>query len=87
MKLTELRSISFSANRKPRISMSEEKKNTTTTASPASTPSAASTPSKTAPEKPSTPTKEGVQNGKGDAPRNCFSDTYRSNFDGIDWSK
>jgi len=27
------------------------------------------------------------QNGKGDGPRNCFSDTYRSNFDSIDWSK
>lgn len=27
------------------------------------------------------------QNGKGDAPRNCFSEDYRSNFDGIDWNK
>lgn len=27
------------------------------------------------------------QNGKGDAPRNCFSDAYRGNFDAIDWSK
>jgi len=28
-----------------------------------------------------------AQNGKGDAPRNCFSDKYRSNFDVIDWSR
>ena len=28
-----------------------------------------------------------VQNGKGDSPRNCFSDGYRSNFDGINWNK
>lgn len=27
------------------------------------------------------------QNGKGDSPRNCFSETFRSNFDAIDWSK
>lgn len=25
------------------------------------------------------------QNGKGDAPRNIFSEEYRCNFDGIDW--
>lgn len=37
--------------------------------------------------KPSTPSVAGGKNGKGDAPRNCFSDDYRSNFDGIDWSK
>lgn len=45
------------------------------------------TPKKAAPEKSSTPAKTEVKNGKGDAPRNCFSDSYRSNFDGIDWSK
>ena len=28
-----------------------------------------------------------VQNGKGDSPRNCFSEGYRSNFDGINWNK
>jgi len=27
------------------------------------------------------------QNGKGDRPRNNFSDEFRSNFDSIDWSK
>ena len=24
--------------------------------------------------------------GKGDNPRNCFSDDYRDNYDSIDWS-
>lgn len=42
-------------------------------------------PAKTEPAK-AKPAAE-VKNGKGDAPRNCFSDTYRSNFDGIDWGK
>ncbi len=28
-----------------------------------------------------------AKNGKGDAPRNCFSDKFRSNFGSIDWSK
>lgn len=28
-----------------------------------------------------------TQNGKGDAPRNCFSDWFRDNYDGIDWGK
>ncbi len=27
------------------------------------------------------------QNGKGDGPRNIFSEEFRSNFDSIDWSK
>lgn len=27
------------------------------------------------------------QNGKGDSPRNCFSEKYRSNYDGIDWGR
>ena len=35
---------------------------------------------------PSAPEAKG-QNGKGDAPRNCFSDKYLSNFGKIDWSK
>lgn len=25
--------------------------------------------------------------GKGDKPRNCFSEQYRSNYDDIDWGK
>lgn len=25
--------------------------------------------------------------GKGDRPRNCFSNSYRNNYDLIDWSK
>lgn len=37
--------------------------------------------------KPSATSKDVVRNGKGDAPRNCFSDTYLKNFDSIDWSK
>jgi len=28
-----------------------------------------------------------VQNGKGDVPRNIFSEDFRKNFDAIDWSK
>ena len=27
------------------------------------------------------------QAGKGDRPRNCFSQQYRDNFDSIDWNK
>jgi hypothetical protein len=27
------------------------------------------------------------QAGKGDKPRNCFSQKYRDNYDEIDWSK
>ncbi len=27
------------------------------------------------------------QNGKGDAPRNCFSERFRENFDLIKWSE
>jgi len=27
------------------------------------------------------------QNGKGDVPRNIFSDEFRNNFESIDWSK
>ena len=26
-------------------------------------------------------------NGKGDSPRNCFSDQFRNNFETINWSK
>ncbi|MBD5780154.1 hypothetical protein IEN85_11685 [Pelagicoccus sp. NFK12] len=55
--------------------MADEKKSSSTTSTNA------------APAKSSTSTATGGQNGKGDAPRNCFSDSYRSNFDGIDWSK
>jgi hypothetical protein len=28
-----------------------------------------------------------AQNGKGDAPRNCFSQEFRDNHDSIDWRK
>ena len=31
-----------------------------------------------------TPNKEA---GKGDSPRNCFSDRFKENFDSIDWKK
>ena len=27
------------------------------------------------------------QNGKGDKPRNCFSDDFKDNFDLIDWQE
>ena len=50
-----------------------------------------STPSKSESSAPATTSSANAdspgQNGKGDAPRNCFSDKYRSNFDAIDWSK
>lgn len=26
-----------------------------------------------------------IQNGKGDGPRNCFSQQYRDNYDSIKW--
>ncbi|EDY84965.1 hypothetical protein VDG1235_4599 [Verrucomicrobiia bacterium DG1235] len=55
--------------------MADEKKSTSTNSKPAT------------PAKASKASKSGATNGKGDAPRNCFSDSYRSNFDGIDWSK
>ncbi|MBK1878201.1 hypothetical protein [Pelagicoccus mobilis] len=55
--------------------MADEKKSTSTSASKSTSP------------KSSSPSSSGGKNGKGDAPRNCFSDEYRSNFDGIDWSK
>jgi hypothetical protein len=28
-----------------------------------------------------------TQAGKGDKPRNCFSQKYRDNYDSIDWNK
>lgn len=31
--------------------------------------------------------KQTSQAGKGDRPRNCFSQDYRNNYDLIDWSK
>lgn len=31
--------------------------------------------------------KTSSQAGKGDKPRNCFSQQYRDNFDSIDWNK
>ena len=32
-------------------------------------------------------TKNINQAGKGDAPRNCFSQKYRDNYDSINWNK
>ncbi len=55
--------------------MSEENKSTPTKEVP-------SAPSPSAPA-----SAGGGQNGKGDAPRNCFSDKFRSNFDAINWGK
>jgi hypothetical protein len=31
--------------------------------------------------------KKESQSGKGDAPRNCHSSTYRDNYDDIKWNK
>jgi len=28
-----------------------------------------------------------MSNGKGDKPRNCFSNKFKDNYDSIDWSK
>ena len=28
-----------------------------------------------------------MQAGKGDAPRNCFSDKFKENFDSINWTE
>lgn len=35
----------------------------------------------------STKNNQNGQNGKGDAPRNCFSKEYLTNFDSINWRK
>lgn len=44
-----------------------------------------STPSSSAPAATTTPAaKTGIQNGKGDAPRN-ISKKFRANYDGINW--
>lgn len=40
-----------------------------------------------APAAPSSPAADATGNGKGDAPRNIFSDKFRQNFQSIDWSK
>ena len=40
-------------------------------------------------EKPKTTPKKAKNkpyNGKGDAPRNCFSDDYKTNYENINWS-
>lgn len=63
--------------------MAEETKSTAKSPAP-SAPGNAPSAEKT----PAAPAVAGaVQNGKGDAPRNCFSDSYRSNFDQIDWGR
>ncbi len=41
---------------------------------------------KVKPKVKSKPTKNKSIAGKGDAPRNCFSEDYRDNYDDIDWS-
>ena len=51
---------------------------------------AAKKPEKKTAEKKSTPKAKATpvaKNGKGDGPRNIFSEEFRSNFDAIDWSK
>jgi hypothetical protein len=53
---------------------------------------AAKKPEKETAEKKSTPKAKAkatpvAKNGKGDGPRNIFSEEFRSNFDSIDWSK
>ncbi|MFL3658907.1 MAG: hypothetical protein ACJ07L_12770 [Opitutales bacterium] len=53
---------------------------------------AAKKPEKKTAEKKSTPKAKAkatpvAKNGKGDGPRNIFSEEFRSNFDSIDWSK
>ena len=41
---------------------------------------------KVKPKTKSKPNKSKSIAGKGDNPRNCFSDDYRDNYDSIDWS-
>ena len=41
---------------------------------------------KVKPKAKSKPTKSKSTAGKGDIPRNSFSDDYRDNYDSIDWS-
>ncbi len=41
---------------------------------------------KVKPKAKSKPNKSKSAAGKGDNPRNCFSDDYRDNYDGINWS-
>ena len=36
---------------------------------------------------PKSPPKSVAKNGKGDSPRNIFSQKFKSNYDKIDWSK
>ena len=39
------------------------------------------------PKAKSKPTKSKSTAGKGDNPRNCFSDDYRDNYDNINWNE
>ena len=58
--------------------MAEEKKSAAKKAESKSSPSGSESKSKASPA---------GKNGKGDGPRNIFSEEFRSNFDAIDWSK
>ncbi len=58
--------------------MAEEKK---------SSPSKTESKPSASESKPKAKTDSASQNGKGDVPRNIFSEDFRQNFDSIDWSK
>ena len=58
--------------------MAEEKK---------SSPSKTESKPSASESKPKAKTEPASQNGKGDVPRNIFSEDFRQNFDSIDWGK
>ena len=61
--------------------MAEEKK---TTSKSTSKPEKKKSSADAAPKAESTPS---GRNGKGDGPRNIFSEEFRSNYDSIDWGR
>jgi hypothetical protein len=80
--------IAFVIDRRSRIfllaplnfgtTMAEEKK---------SSPSKAESKPSASESKPKAKAGPASQNGKGDVPRNIFSEDFRQNFDSIDWGK
>lgn len=63
--------------------MAEEKK---TAAKPTSKPEKKKGSADAAP-KATSDSNSSSQNGKGDGPRNIFSEEFRSNYDSIDWGR
>lgn len=80
----------FLGRSKIRTAMAEEKKSAAkkpeSKSKPESKPKSESKPNASDASKKSKSTSD-TRNGKGDGPRNIFSEEFRSNFDAIDWSK